>query len=241
MLDTPEGRRFDWKLLGTECGVCFNAPPTGVRFLAGSIDVQGQKAARKQRAKVQRHKAEDEEEIRPEVVAADAAQRQDADALSAAEKDMKDLRKLLKKRSLQALQHKMDQYPDADDDVLANLEAHGREVDGVQFLFNPRSFTQTVENIFNFSFLVKKGGAAVGVRSPMERDAIKQSGLWVALQTEHDDDQHDAAEDTTQAVVSFTMNDWRRICQAHALEKCDIPHRTGSRHQRAGQSSQSQR
>ena len=35
------GRQFNWALLGSECGICFNAAPSGVRFLAGSIDAEG--------------------------------------------------------------------------------------------------------------------------------------------------------------------------------------------------------
>ena len=36
---------------------------------------------------------------------------------------------------------------------------------GVKFLFNPKSFTQTVENIFNVSFIVKHGQGEIGIRS----------------------------------------------------------------------------
>lgn len=226
--ETTAGRQFNWALIGSECGICFNAAPASVRFLAGSIDAEGTKVARKARAKKQANKQEDGPEVRPEVMDKEAAK--DANALSAAEKDMEQLKKLLKKRSKHELIKKKEENEEnMDEDTQARLEEHGTEVDGVQFLMNPKSFTQTVENIFNFSFLVKKGQAAIGVRSKMESDGIRQKGLWVRYIPTNEDEY----PETTQAVVSFTMADWRRICESHKLEEGDIPHRTGSRHNRA--------
>lgn len=41
-------------------------------------------------------------------------------------------------------------------------------VDAVGCLFNPKSFTQTVENVFHFSFLVKESQAGIKARSAEE-------------------------------------------------------------------------
>lgn len=228
-----EERHFNWTLLGRECGICFNAAPSGVRFLAGSVDMEGEKVVRKARAKRQVNKQEEAAEVRPEVMDKESS-KGDADTLSAAEKVMKDLDKLLKKRSKQEMEKKFEEHADADEDTQRKLKEHATEVDGVKFLINPNSFTQSVENMFNFSFLVKKGKAGIGVRSPMERDDICQEGLWVQHHHSNDGDQ----PEPTQAVISFTMKDWRRIKQAHQLKQGDIPHRTGSRHARAAASQQ---
>ena len=232
--ETTAGRQFNWTLLGRECGICFNAAPAGVRFLAGSIDMEGQKVARKARAKPVGSKQETAPEVRPEVMDKEAS-KGDADALSAAEKVMKELDKLLKKKSKEQLEKNREEHANPDEGTQKRLEEHGTEVDGVKFLMNPHSFTQTVENIFNFSFLVKKGKAAVGVRGKMEADEIRRPGLWVQYRQGSEEE----PPESTQAVVSFTMADWRRICKAHELKQGDIPHRTGSRHDRA--LSQSQR
>lgn len=231
------GRQFDWNLLGRECGICFNGPPSGVRFLAGTVDIEGEKVVRKARAARRKEKADEAPEIRPELMEKEAAAG-DADALSAAEKVMKDLEKLLKKRAKQEYEIQKEAIENADDATMERIKEHAGEVDGVQFLINPKSFTQTVENIFNVSFLVKKGKAGVGVRKKLDSDDICRSGLWVKHCHRHADQEGPAS---TQAVVSFTMKDWRRIKQAHDLKKGDIPHRTGSRHERAAAVSQSQR
>ena len=168
--------------------------------------------ARKPRLK--RSNADALEEQRPEQVENNKG---DADQLSAAEKSMKEVNKVLRKKC-------------------KVKEGDPIEVDGVQFLFNPKSFTQTVENIFHFSFLIKKSEAAIGVRSHEEADgAGKLPGLWVKAvhNDENDDDAQPAPSETTQAVVPFTMRDWRRICQSHQLESGILKHRTGSKHTRA--------
>ena len=207
--------------------------------MAGTVDIQGEKVVRKARGKRQKEKAEDAPEIRPELMDKEAAAG-DADALSAAEKVMKDLEKLLKKRARQEYEKQKEAIGNADDETATDrLKEHAGEVDGVNFLMNPKSFTQSVENIFNISFLVKKGRAAVGVRSKMESDDIRRPGLFVQPRNSNAD--VDGLPESTQAVVSFTMKDWRRICQGHELKKGDIPHRTGSRHERVATVSQSQR
>jgi non-structural maintenance of chromosomes element 4 len=210
---------FDWKFLGTEAGICFNALPDRVTFLAGALDQQlpvKVRAARQPRVKDTIH---DEAEVKPESVDPNG-NKGDADKLSAMEKAMRTIRKKLKTRSL--------------DEMAANPAEEAEEhpdIDGVQFLFNPQSFTQTVENIFNFSFLIKKGEAEIGVRPPLDRRR-SPSGAYVAYRTY---DPEAPNVECTQAVCCFTMADWRRLCQKQAeigFEKGDLPHRTGTRHGR---------
>lgn len=223
-LSVGEGanKYFSWWHLGKECGVCFNAVPWGVSFLAGTLDAPETVVRKARKARAKKNTADELVELK--VGQADEKNGGTADNLSAAEKAMKVMRKKLKKLS-----------------VRQEGDEENREVNGVEFLFNPKSFTQTVENIFNYSFLVKSGEGQIRVRSA--KDAARKGGLpgLVVRHVEKDDDDDDAegrqGEDRTQAVVAFTMRDWRRICQAHQLEEGLLPHRTGSK-QRGGKGSQ---
>lgn len=51
------------------------------------------------------------------------------------------------------------------------------------------------------------------------------SGLVIRPRGETED-----AAESTQAVLAFTMKDWKRLCQEHYAEgeECGLPHRTGS-------------
>jgi len=130
---TEGGKFFDWNKLGIECGVCFNALPERVSFLAGSLDVDVEIKKRKA-SKKRVHQEEEAEEVNPEKVNNDEQRGDAADKLSAMEKNMKTLKSKLAKKQKKA-------------------NDEGTDIDGVKFLFNPRSFTQTVENFFNFTFL----------------------------------------------------------------------------------------
>ena len=206
-------RQFNWSLIGRECGICFNALPTGVTFLAGTMDQEESFKARRARKTPQKKFNPDAvEEQRPEQVINNKG---DADQLSAAEKAMKDVKKVLRKHS-------------------KSKEGDSFEVDGVKFLFNPKSFTQTVENIFHFSFLIKRAEAAIGVRTREDAETTgKPEGLWVrAVENTEGDDVQPAQTDLKQrqAVIAFNMRDWRRICESNELKQGLLKHRTGSKH-----------
>jgi non-structural maintenance of chromosomes element 4 len=193
-------RNFDWRSFGRESGVCFNTVPDNVCFLAGYLDqpVEAKKRqVRKQRTKEVVDESKEEE---PEAI---MKNKSDADQLSAAEKNLKQMRKVLKDRARESTHN------------------NKNEIDGVNFLFNPKSFTQTVENLFNFSFLIKKGDAEIGVND--------NTGLFVRPRSAPNDGEPVV---TTQAVVSFTMRDWQRIVAQRNLMDGDLPHRTGSKHTR---------
>lgn len=86
-------------------------------------------------------------------------------------------------------------------------------LNAMEFLHNPQSFTQTVENIFTYGFLVKKGEGSFKIDS--EGNWILGSGDGASIGNE---------ERPTQAVCSFTMADWRRMNEQHS-EACMMGHR----------------
>jgi hypothetical protein len=180
------------------------------------------------------------EEISPEELAA-KKQKKDADQLSQAERNFIQMRKILEQKSKASAAKRKEawdsNYKDLDkhDPVYQrakmDLEKY-TEVDAVQFLMNPKSFTQTVENIFNASFLVKKGEAKMKFRKPSPLGDSNSNPLdlpqgWVFGATSMSKADKEDKTEPTQCVMSFTMADWRRLCQSRNLQDGDgdLPHR----------------
>lgn len=108
------------------------------------------------------------------------------------------------------------------------LKKHGVEIDAIRFLFNRYSFTQTVENIFHFSFLVKEGLAALRVRTTAFGDDFGNSDAPGGLACHYVEDAKNHHSPNTQSVMSLTMQDWRDLCNAYDVKNGDLPYRTGS-------------
>ena len=255
-LSVPTGSNgqsyFDWKTLGTEAGVCFNSIPSHVVFLAGPLE-NGRAAPEKRRTQTVRQKKaveEDAEEEEPEELA--KKERKSADQLSQAERNMKEMKRILKDKShatRASLHEKYEEIKenDPENEALARqqLMDHGNEVDFVKFLVNPKSFTQTIENIFNFSFLVKTGEAQIKMRKKAPLGSSQEanpldlptSGCFVSVGKK---DEKDYDGPSRQCVIPFTMKDWRRLREAYGLDECDIPHRKGTKQTKKAASSQSQ-
>mmetsp|Transcript_35503 Transcript_35503/g.47659 ORF Transcript_35503/g.47659 Transcript_35503/m.47659 type:complete len:120 (+) Transcript_35503:98-457(+) len=106
---------------------------------------------------------------------------------------------------------------------------HGSDIDAVQYLFNPKSFTQTVENIFHFSFLVKKGSAGIFVRSKEDSEKYGGAKAGPVVRAVGGGAEKPPPK---QAIVALNMKDWKDLCQQFEVKKGDIPHRTGSKHER---------
>ena len=78
------------------------------------------------------------------------------------------------------------------------MEAKEKGICAVQFIFNPKSFTQTIENIFHFLFLTKKGDASVKVKDSKPSVNTKLDLNNVTPR---------------QAIVSLNMRQWREMCR----------------------------
>jgi len=245
---TPGGQSFfDWIQLGQEASVCFNSVPSRVHFLVGPLENGRVPLKKKSRTVRQKRAAVDDEnakEEEPEELA--KKERKSADQLSQAERNLKHMSKLLSKKcsaveaeNVAKLEAITD--PKLREHAIEHFQHYAREIDFVRFLVNPKSFTQTVENIFNFSFLVKKGQAKINMRKLQEQLAgtdgdattnpldLPVDGCFIS-----DNNNEDEGGESRQCVLSFSMKDWRRLVEAYELESCDIPHRTGTKQTNRG-------
>lgn len=224
---------FDWKKLGTEAGVCFNATPSNVTFLNGPLQDGHEEMQVKQRAaRPRRQKEEEAEEERPEDVQGHTER--SADHLSAVKQNLTDVANALTKkvnRSYNKNKAKLAEVYGGEENIPEKLSKKNKKAGacGVELLFNPKSFTQTVENIFHYSFLVKQGSAGLAVKDEQNiADGVTIPGGPSVIYRDVNSTKHPPPR---QSIVSLTMKDWRELIQAYGVKKSDVPHRTGSKFQ----------
>ena len=202
-----DGVAFDWQSLGRESGCFFRGIPQ-VGFMHGPLEVEMQV---KQKQKRQRIQKEVHEVEKPEMM---------RDGEGTAE-DSKD-------KSREALRNVEDTLKKA---CNCTDNITGRDVvqpvGAFNFLVNPDSFSQTVENIFSFSFLVKDSWAGIGLDP--------SSGLPVVRPTNQQADgaasasasaESGGATRVRQAVLPFSMADWDRIKSSFEIKQSMLPHRS---------------
>ena len=228
---------FDWRGLGIQAGVCFNAVPSQINFLNGPLVDGNEEVQVRQRAR--RNPAtkndSDNEEERPEDVKGHTAR--GADQLSAVQTNIEDVMSSLKRKVQRTYASKRkniaqkyggkEKIPER---VSKRMKKHN-DVCAIQLLFNPKSFTQTVENLYHYSFLVKTSEASLKVRSNKVLDkekGIKLDGGPVVKPIIKNDNSKYQKNDTPkprQAIVSLTMESWRDLVEAYKVESSDVPHR----------------
>lgn len=221
---------FNWHALGVQAGICFNAVPSQISFLNGPLVDGKEEVQVKQRAKRVRNTQpeSDNEEEKPEDIKGHTAR--GVNQLSAVQKNIDDVKKALRKkvdRSYLARKKMMiDAYGGEENipDRLKKKVKKNPDACAIELLFNPKSFTQTVENMYHYSFLVREGEASLAVRESKVLD--KESGLQLdgGPVVKHVN-RKDANPVPRQAIVNLTMADWRDLCKAYNVQSSGVPHR----------------
>ncbi|KAG5178820.1 Nse4 C-terminal-domain-containing protein [Tribonema minus] len=87
----------------------------------------------------------------------------------------------------------------------------GRSAEFAKFIMNPNSFTQTVENMFDFTFYIKNGLTGLAV----DKEAGKLNTQFTRILS-----QDDAASRSSnkQSVLSFTRQDFKNLIELCGLE-----------------------
>jgi hypothetical protein len=187
-------RHFDWENFGRQASICFKSVQRHVNFLYGPLDVDYVESKKRTRRKRVQEETDIEEEQPIEADQShDDKRRGTGNELSAVERHMKTTFQALVQKSragleeaksregeyISSLKRKMchldiDERDKIVEEKIRQYRNEAQKVDAVKALFNPQSFTQTVENINHLSFLIRANSAALEVRSA---DEAKELGF----------------------------------------------------------------
>ena len=159
-----DGDAFNWEWLGCQACFPYNVRPPVPGFLLGPLSLQ--KRLRKQltqrREKLQRRDPRDA--VRPEEVKADVNEKAENNNLTALCRQILELLVRTQSEGEEKVQEEATEDM-TEEDLYDLMSKHCLSEDGgvafFRFVINPRSFGQTVENMFYTSFLIKEGSVGV--------------------------------------------------------------------------------
>lgn len=101
--------------------------------------------------------------------------------------------------------------------MLQRLDAEGEGVNFFEFVCNPDSFSQTVENCFYVSFLIREGMAGI--------DELDNGMIMIYQREKHNPDEDGADIVGNQAVMQMDMATWREAIDMFNIREPLIPTR----------------
>ena len=158
-----EGDAYNWEWLGRQACFPYNVRPPVPGFLLGPLSVQ-----KRQRQQTQRRerlqKRDPRDAIRPEEVKADGNEKAENNNLTVLCRQILELLVKTQDEGQEKVQEEATEDM-SEQDIYDLMAKHGLADDGgvalFRFVINPRSFGQTVENMFYTSFLIKEGSVGV--------------------------------------------------------------------------------
>lgn len=229
---------LNWELLGEQ--VCFpsnNRPPVP-SFLLGPLAVQ------KKIRSTQRQGRQRREPLaavtKPQDIRAEDLERNEDSNLTSQCNAVRDQLDATSTACLAALEQDPIDIENLDETETNNLlRKHGLapnwEVPLLRFAVNPNSFSQTVENLFYISFVVKEGYFLVSkdedglptlrkYHQPPEHGEIILTEAGLREATDNASDRPSGAS-RHQAIFSIDYETWQKLIVAYDITESSIPHR----------------
>lgn len=232
-----EGDMMNWPHLGRFACLPHIRRPALPGFLLGPLSVE--KKARKITKRSAPFRPDNLTETRPEVLNVEDLAKRENDLTAICGKILQQLQKIqadTQETVAELIEDDMD-----DEEKTKVMHKYGLRstggIDLMRFVVNPKSFAQTVENIFYVSFLIRDGRIEIDFDEfdlPALGELPFSSGpqepsltlLAAPVDREADEDgtvRHSASKH--QAILSMDMKTWREIIEVFNLKESMIAHR----------------
>ncbi|KAM5346539.1 hypothetical protein ACJ41O_009544 [Fusarium nematophilum] len=214
-----EGDTMNWPHLSRFACLPYNRRPALAGFLLGPLSVE--KKARKIAKRSAPFRPNNLTETRPEVLNVEDLAKRENDLTAICGKILHQLQNIqaeVQQAVMEAIDEDMDEKEQKKIMHQHGLRSTGG-IDLMRFVVNPKSFGQTIENMFYVSFLIRDGRVQIEYDesdlpslAPVERDADEEE------MTRHGASKH-------QAILSMDMETWHDIIDTLGLEEPMIEHR----------------
>ncbi|QGI83130.1 unnamed protein product [Fusarium fujikuroi] len=216
-----EGDMMNWPHLGRFASLPYIRRPALPGFLLGPLSVE--KKARKITKRSAPFRPNNLTETRPEVLNVEDLAKRENDLTAICGKILHQLQTLqanIQETVADLINENMD-----DEEQNRIMHQHGLRstggIDLMRFVVNPKSFGQTIENIFYVSFLVRDGRVKIDF-DEFDLPALEITERDVEVE-EEEPTRHGAAKH--QAILSMDMETWQDIIDTFDLKEPMIAHR----------------
>lgn len=221
--DGAGGDMMDWAHLGRYACIPNVRRPALPGFMLGPLSVE--KKTRKVVHRTAPLRVRDLREVRPEVLNTEDLAKNENDLTAICKKILKQLKRV-RDSAIAELQRINDDDNMDDDDMAQAMERLGivesGNIDLVRFCVNPKSFGQTVENMFYVSFLIREGMVEVHY----EENGLPS--LCPSTAGEKEQASTTMSKNGTmkrQAILSIDMPTWKDLIKTFNIRESMIEHR----------------
>ncbi|KAL2260810.1 hypothetical protein VTK26DRAFT_5070 [Humicola hyalothermophila] len=217
------GDMMNWAHLGRFACIPAIRRPALPGFLLGPLSIE--KKVRKIAKRSAPFRVNNLREVRPQELRAEDLKQSDKNDLPSICKKIYVQLEQAQQEAQDAVEEALDKLGDdiPEEQERALMDRHALRstggIDLLRFVVNPRSFGQTVENMFYVSFLIREGSVKLDFDKhglpaiePVRKDSTADSSRSKAAQRH-------------QAIMSIDMATWRDIIDAFDIKEPMIPHR----------------
>lgn len=219
--DEDQGDTMNWEYLGRNACFLYNSRPCLSSFLLGPLSVQ-KKVRQQTQRKAREARSQNTQATRPTELGAEDLENQESASLTVVCTEIARLLLNAQEKGSENAEKEFSELVDgATEEEAAEILRHNNMADNgcvplFNFCVNPRSFGQTVENMFYVSFLIKEGKVGLD----FDGKGLPTLGIAAARSVaERQESQRN------QAVFTLDFDTWEDITESFGIERCIIPHR----------------
>lgn len=216
-----DGDTMNWEYLGRNACFLYNSRPCLTGFLLGPLSVQ-KKVRQQTQRKAREARSQNTQATRPTELGAEDLESQESASLTVVCTEIARLLSNAQEKGSENAEREFQELAgDPTDEEATEILRRNNVADNgcvplFNFCVNPKSFGQTVENMFYVSFLIKEG--KVG----LDFDTKGLPTLGIAATRSVAERQE---SQRNQAVFTLDFDTWEDITKSFGIEKCIIPHR----------------